>query len=225
MIRAPEAVARLLAGPGDLPPPDKGAPTIRQAAREITSRAEFRRPGKSLTQTILDWLGNLLDRILRVSGGTTLVGYLILLAALALIGWLVYRATRSVHRDPGRRVSVMVDVGRPATDWHAEAAAHEAAGEWREALRCRYRALIAELAARGTVREVPGRTTGEYRAEITRAVPHAAADFGLATDLFEGVWYGARKAGPEENHRFDDAARAVLAPARAGAAVGAGARS
>ena len=52
---------------------------------------------------------------------------------------------------------------RTAAQWRAEAAAHDAAGRWREALRCRYRALVAELAGRGLVEEIPGRTSGEYR--------------------------------------------------------------
>ena len=211
MFRTAEIAAALVRDPRDLPPPDHSGASIRRAAREITSRPEFRRPGKSLTQTVLDWLNNLLDRITRVSGGTTVVGFLILLVALALIGWFVYRATRGLRPDPKRSVSVIVDVGRPATDWRAEATAHDAAGRWREALRCRYRALIADLAARGTVREVPGRTTGEYRAALTRDLPAAAADFGVATELFERAWYGAEAAGPDENRRFDEAAERVVA--------------
>src|SRR4051812_47298335 len=90
VFRPADLAAALVRDPRDLPPPDQSGASIRRAAREITSRPEFRRPGKSLTQSILDWLSDLLDRITRISGGTTVVGLVILLLALALIGWFVY---------------------------------------------------------------------------------------------------------------------------------------
>jgi hypothetical protein len=200
-------------GPGDLPPPDHSGESIQRAAREILARPEFRRPPKTWYQRITGWLNDLLDRIARVAGGTTTLGIIIMLVALAIIVFLLFRLSRTLRPDPQRRVSVMVDVGRPATDWRREAAAHDAAGEWRQALRCRYRALIADLAAAGKVREVPGRTTGEYRVGVARAVPGAAVDFGVATDLFERVWYGASPAGPDDNRRFDELAAHVTAAA------------
>ena len=231
----PDAVAALLApfdGPGDLPPPDHSGDAIRRAAREILSRPEFRRPPKSWYQRLSGWLGDLLDRIARVAGGTTIAGVVILLVGLAAIIWLLFRLRRTLRPDPQLRVSVMVDIGRPATDWRREAAAHDAAGEWRQALRCRYRALVADLAAAGKVREVPGRTTGEYRVEVARTLPRAAADFSAATDLFERAWYGASQAGRDENRLFDElSARIATVVAEHRSAVGerspvgAGARS
>src|SRR5207244_8332949 len=100
---------------------------------------------------------------------------------------------------------------RPPGDWEAGAAGHEAAGRWRDAVRCRYRALVADLARRGVVDEVPGRTSGEYRAEVTASLPAAAADFTGATDLFERAWYGAADAGPDDDERFKRLAERVLA--------------
>src|SRR4029450_4451834 len=60
----------------------------------------------------------------------------------------------------------------------------------RAALRSRYRALAPDLASRGLVEEVPGRTAGEYRRQVGRALPEAATDFAGATELFEVAWYG-----------------------------------
>jgi hypothetical protein len=107
-------------------------------------------------------------------------------------------------------MDVDTDVGRPPTDWQAEALAHESAGEWREALRCRYRAMVAALAARGLIDEVPGRTSGEYRAVVTRSVPGAAPDFSGATELFERAWYGGKPTGPEDSARFRELSERVL---------------
>jgi hypothetical protein len=183
---------------------------VRRAARDILSRPEFQRPPRSVVQIVLDWLGRLLDRITSFTGGSTLVGLAIMVGALAVIAFLLTRFARSVRGDPSRDIAVSVDVGRSAVDWRAQADAAEGAGDWREALRCRYRALLADLAARGTLEEVPGRTTGEYRAALARVVPGAAGDFSAATGLFEEAWYGSVPTGAAENGRFRELADRVL---------------
>jgi len=111
------------------------------------------------------------------------------------------RYTRALRDGPGP-AEVAPPRLRPAVDWRADAAANEAAGHWRAALRCRYRALVADLAARGLVEEVPGRTAGEYRREVGVNAPAAAGDFDGATALFEAAWYGNRPTGPDEAQRF-----------------------
>jgi hypothetical protein len=103
---------------------------------------------------------------------------------------------------------------RPPADWRAEAAGHEAAGRWRDALRCHWRATVAELAARGLVEEVPGRTTGEYRAGVARAVPAVAEPFSRSTRLFEDAWYAAVDVGPAETAEVRTLGDQVLAEAR-----------
>ena len=167
------------------------------------------RSGQPIPQRVLDWLRDVIDKVLNASSPGTAAGLVLLVIVLAVVIVLLLRIGRTVQRDPGG-VAVHENVGRPATDWRAAAARHEAAGEWRDALRCRYRALVADLAARGLVDEIPGRTTGEYRAEVAESVPAADRDFGVATDLFERAWYGAADAGPDENERLRGAADRVL---------------
>jgi len=162
---------------------------------------------------VLDWIGRLFDRLTGAAGPGSVVGLIIVAAAVAVVVVLLARFARSVQRDRVSGVRVSGQVGRPATDWRAEAAAHEAAGRWRDALRCRYRALVADLAARGLVDEIPGRTSGEYRREVAASLPDAAPEFSDATDLFERAWYGAAPAGPEENERFVGLADRVLSGA------------
>ncbi|MEY2460925.1 MAG: hypothetical protein QOG30_2755 [Acidimicrobiaceae bacterium] len=58
--------------------------------------------------------------------------------------------------------------------------------------------------------DLPGRTTGEYRAEYVRARPAHAGAFVELTELFEAVWYGGvdtDAAGIERFRHLADAAR------------------
>jgi hypothetical protein len=141
------------------------------------------------------------------------IAWLVVVAAIIAIVYLVARGVQSGRSlEPGvGAASVDVERRRPATEWEAEAAAQEAAGHWREGLRCRYRALVARLARRGVVEEVPGRTAGEYRATVRVALPSSAPAFSEATDLFEGAWYGGRSTGPAESEAFRGLADQVVA--------------
>lgn len=81
------------------------------------------------------------------------------------------------------------DPRRHPREWRAEADEHRRAGRYRDALRCRYRALVGDLARAGVIDEIPGRTTGEERAQMGATVA-AAAPFRRAADLFDDAWFG-----------------------------------
>ena len=78
-------------------------------------------------------------------------------------------------------------------------------------MRCRYRALVAELAGRGVLDDLPGKTTGEELVEVAHAMPSVGAHFGEATALFDEAWYGDAPTGPAEAARLKDLSAAVLA--------------
>ncbi|HLK42452.1 MAG TPA: DUF4129 domain-containing protein [Thermoleophilia bacterium] len=121
------------------------------------------------------------------------------------------RYSRTVRSDPARRLPAVLVERRPARDWLADAVAFEQAGAWRNALRCRYRALIAELAGRGVIDEVPGTTAGEYRRAVSQEAPAVAPPFGQASELFERAWYGDEPGGADEAGKFRRLADEVLA--------------
>ena len=83
-----------------------------------------------------------------------------------------------------------VDMSTRAAAWRAAADRHLVAGRCRQALRCRYRALVVDLGDRGWLEELPGRTSGEHRRRVRSVAPEVAADFDAASDLFDGAWYG-----------------------------------
>lgn len=201
----------------DLEVPDRGAGEAKDAIERVLARREFAEDEPTLLQRARDWV---FDRVADVfealgGGGTgTVVAWVIAIALTAAAAWFAYRLTRGLVRSPSAP-GPAAPARRSAVDWRAEADAAEAAGDWHQALRCRYRALVADLADRGLVEEVPGRTAGEYRRQVGRNVPAAAPDFNGATELFEAAWYGGRPSGPAQADRFRDLADRVLAGAGA----------
>ena len=206
----------VVVGQDATPPAVPPAEEIREAAEEILRRPEFREPPKSLYQRLqellAEWLGDAFGALVG-DGPPALLAWAVLVGALGVAAYLAFRGLQLDRRRKGLqgREEAVMERRRPPSDWEAEAAAHEVRGEWRAALRCRYRALIARLAGQGVVDEVAGRTAGEYRAVVDQAAPAVARDFAGATDLFERAWYGNAPTGQEEAGTFRDLSDRVLA--------------
>jgi hypothetical protein len=123
---------------------------------------------------------------------------------------VVARIARTMQAVPTHAVAQPTEPRRSAVNWRAEAERLEAEGNWKDALRCRYRSLVMELIERDVLRDVPGRTAGEYRVELREHAPTAATAFSGASELFERAWYGDLPTGATENERFQVLARDVL---------------
>lgn len=162
----------------------------------VLSRAEFAAAQPSWLERIFREISDFIARFFRLldvdgSGGRgATIGTVTLVVIAIVVIVVVLRFTRTVRRDRGLDVAVEGAVGRPADRWLADAREHEAAGQWRDALRCHYRAMVATFAAEGLLEEVPGRTTGEYLRAVEGDVPAAADAFRSATRRFESAWYG-----------------------------------
>lgn len=154
------------------------------------------------------------------------LGWLVLLGALVLVLYVLARAlaTRGRTGDADdaddadddetsvdELASVSIDRSREPGNWRREADAHRREGRYRDALRCRYRALVGDLARHGLIDEIPGRTTGEERAQLRRAAPAAAPPFDRAADLFDSAWYGNVDVGEGDDDAFVELERDVLA--------------
>ena len=169
---------------------------------------------------------------------------LLLVAALVVaLGWIIWQfvAGRSVRGksdevdeddldededldDDGPRI---VDEDRPPDRWRGAAAEHRANGAFRDAVRCEYRALVGELARAGYVDEIPGRTSGEERAQVaTIAGPDAdvVARFDEAADLFDVAWFDDRPINAGDDARFVELADEVRETVLAGAGTAASRR-
>jgi hypothetical protein len=205
--------------PGQLPPSSTPADEARRAAQEILQRPEFQEPPRSLYQQALDKVGELLGKAIDaiVGGGAgSLLAWALIVLAVGLLGYLIVRGVQQGGRrraadDADLTIDVDVDLRRPAAAWDADAIRLEAAGNWREGLRCRYRALLSTLVRAGVLSDAPGRTSGEHRAVVRSTRPALDAPFSTATGLFERAWYGAEPTGPDESAEFRDLADRVKA--------------
>lgn len=199
--------------------PESSAERVHEAIERILAQPEFgpasRSPVDRGREVVAERIGAVLDALFAGDAGSA-VGWAVVALLVAVTVALAVRFSRGVRADPLLAMSPPGGARRPATDWRADADAHEAAGRWRAALRCRWRALVADLAGRGLVVEAPGRTAGEYRRQVEEAAPAAAADFDAATALFEDAWYGDRAADAVQAERLQALSVRVLAGAGRG---------
>jgi len=204
----------------DLEPPQRDPDEVGRLADDVLARSEFQPREPSLVDRALEWLGerlaDLFSRIFGVGGGgSNAVGIALMVVAIGAAAVLLARNLRGVPRrrrpDDDDEPWLAVDEVRDAPGWDEAAAAAEAAGDWRQGLRCRFGALTTRLGERGLLPPEPGRTTGEHRADVRRTLPAAGDDFAVAAELFDRAWYGGLPTGPDEAARFAAAAAAVLA--------------
>jgi len=221
----------------DLPPPTNDPEHVRRTAREILSRPQYHWDhGPNRLERLADWIARQLSKLGTPFGLPTLptwMGWLVLALVAALVVTAIWlsrsrwtAAGRRPRRGGGR--DVVVEAGEEAVDWAAEVERCEAEGRWRDGLRARFRVLVGDLAGRGVLPDLVGRTTGELAGDVRGRAPAAAPAFDAATRLFEEVWYGGAPAGPAERDRFAalaadvrDRAPAVPAPAAEAETVGA----
>jgi hypothetical protein len=204
---------------GDL---DLDPDQARETADEILLRPEFRAEEPSLLDRAIDWvlerLGDVLTTILP-GGGGTVIGWLVLMVALALIAYLVWRfAPHRLSRLRQARLEPDHELieGRTRDQWLAEAEAAERDGDWARGVQARWHALVAGLADRSQLADDPAATSGEHRRSFatgTAADPGRVDRFGGATELYEDIWFGGRPAGPDDRDALARDDQALLTPA------------
>lgn len=169
--------------------------SVRQVLRDPAFTASQENWLSRLRDDVRQWFLERLADLFDSGAGTVLAWTLVGLAVV--VGLLVVvRATRGLRRGAvaAEGPAAVVVTRRPASDWLADARAARGAGDLAEAVRCGYRAVVAGLAAEDALEEVPGRTVGEYRAQVRDRRPERADAFAAASEVFERVWYAQRPA-------------------------------
>ena len=192
----------------------------RRAADEILSRPEYVEPEPTIADRVLEWVGDLLGRAvgaLTGSGAGGLVGTVVIVLLLAGAGWLLARSLRA--GGARRRAAAVPGVvhGTEAPDdpavWAAEAARAAAAGDHRQALRCRYQELLAHLVRDRVVPADPSRTPRELSRALGGERPDLAVDLDTLTERFEATWYGGAPVDEPSYERFAATAERTRAAA------------
>ena len=206
----------------ELPPSEVSAEKARNVADQVLSgRAyvEAARP-PSLQERVFDWIADLIGDLfnaLTSTGGRGIIAWLVIIGFGLLIAFLVSRLMRNLDPLPTRpastRPTVEITGNRSAGDWLADAMAAERNHDWRTAIRCRHRSLVAELLDLEIVTARPGLTAGEIAHEVAQARPAAAATMHEATWLFKDTWYGSHHADAAATAAFADLAHQVIAAA------------
>ena len=222
---ADPAVLTRAVTPWHLPVPVRSSGALRAVVSAILAQRQFH-PEPSLLQRIINWLhAHLHFPALHVPsfyGGAwesyVVLGVLVAVAAGALVVATrrgLFQRLRHPRASPGVVVTDELPPLSPA-EWRERAERFAAEGRFREALRCRYCALVGELACRGVLDEVPGRTSGDYERLVRARVADVAPQFASVTALFEGCWYGQEPSDAEEQLLFDQAARSIVRAVDAG---------
>ncbi|TPW16540.1 MAG: hypothetical protein FD127_23 [Acidimicrobiaceae bacterium] len=206
-------------------PIDDDPDQIRDAACRLVSPDRVcspPEPPRPVQPRNLDWLESLVKIVMLA---------LLVAIVLALV-WLIVRSVagrRPRLRRKRRRAAddadddtetsidssfgraTAIDASHDPDAWRSEADEHRRSGRFRDALRCRYRALVGDLARDGVIDEIPGRTTGEERSQMESVEPVAAAPFGSAADLFDAAWYGELVVADTDLDTMEHLERTVLA--------------
>ncbi len=189
----------------DLPVSETNADDAGEITDEVLRSPDFNYE-PTILERIGEWVSDRIDSLIQPflnigGGGATgrVIAYLFLVLAAVALVWLIWRLLRDRFPKPEMSPDKpVIDISpwmRPA-DLRKAAEEFEAAGEWREALRARYRLLVAQLVEMHLIENPPGRTTGEYNRAVSAKLPAIAEDFDDATRDFERVWYGQFDTNP-----------------------------
>jgi hypothetical protein len=193
----------------------------RAVMQEVLAQPEFRDLQPSVRDSVLEKLGNWLNRLFESAAnlkarsawvGRALVWGFILSVCIALV-WSLLRLE---HRW---RIRLTPDVDRPAPgaasarDWQLwldDARSAAASGLWREAIHFLYWAAISRLESRRLWPADRARTPREYLALVAPEDPRKPGLLQL-TSTFERFWYGGREAGEGDYKNAEDLASSLIA--------------
>ncbi|MCL2351087.1 MAG: hypothetical protein FWC55_01000 [Firmicutes bacterium] len=202
-----------------------------RAMREVLKQRKYDvLTGRSIDvrKVITQFIQRLLERILgrlhiTLPGGVSVpswVGHAVLAAAaLAVFAAAALIVRRAVRR---RRLAPAVPVGDIFAGVELtslerllkDCAAFAAAGDFREALRRMYIALLWSLDAAGIISLDKAKTNGQLKREVSMSAPAYARDFDALSDAFGFAWYGKKGVDAGKWGGFSQKAEALMREAR-----------
>ncbi|MFD9700555.1 DUF4129 domain-containing protein [Lentzea sp. NPDC059081] len=184
-------------------PVDLGGDEARDAAARELSDPAYVSDDPNPLERAIDWVLDRLGELFAGAGGVSGITAVTVLVVVAVIIVIVVRlrtgrTTRSL-RSGGEVFGTAV---LTAAEHRAAAERAAAGGDFAEAVRERFRAVVRELEHRGVLDPRAGRTVDEVALEAGRALPVLADDLRGAAVQFDDVWYGGRPATGEGYRRL-----------------------
>lgn len=177
----------------------------------------------SLWQRFLDWLAEFFqntevttpnEQPSFVGGIGPILSWIFILLAIAAVIFLLFHVIKNYVDNPrvkrAKQEDPLVEHRRSVSDWQALAQDLESQGEWKLALRARFRELVRTLIDRRQLPDIAGLTTGELRERLHTTTPDADRPFDEISSLFEWGWYGRRPVKEHDVVRLVDLSQVVL---------------
>ena len=184
-----------------MPTIDIDSDAAREAAERELAKPIYPKP--SLTDRVIDWLNDLLYRLVAqgasVPGGWLTISVLLILLAVAAVV-AVRIARRTMRTSRGRDFALFGEHDRSAAEHRTVAEHNAAAGDWTGAIRHRLRAVARQLEEWGVLDPVPGRTATELARDAGRVLADLQDELRTAATAFNDVTYGERP-GTEAAYR------------------------
>jgi hypothetical protein len=164
----------------------------RDEARAELSKRIYHLTDPSPIQRVMSWVWEHFLKLFSKLASITPGGLPSLLVVILVIVALVV-ATR-LGLGPAHLRDALTDRRRgarvrSADEYRAEAESLAASGDFKEAVRARFRAIIRELEERAILDPRPGRTAGEIAREGSTAVPSIREDLHAVAATFNRAWY------------------------------------
>ncbi|WP_281886437.1 DUF4129 domain-containing protein [Paenibacillus sp. YYML68] len=191
----------------------------KEQLRHILQRDEYTEYLEQRSNPVLDWLERMWRRLLDLfpdvpmpdEAPLVLTYVLVGVVALMLLGVIVWLVRSVVIARRQSRKGVFRSTGeldRSAAVHRQEAERLAAEGDYEEAVRRLFLALLLLLHERRWVQAEKWKTNDEYMEELGERQPRAAAPFRCAASLYEQVYYG----GVEADASHYEAMVSLLAP-------------
>jgi hypothetical protein len=186
-------------------PVEVGRDDARHAAATELTNPGYQAAEPSLLTRALNWVGARILAVLdsissTVPGG--IFGLLVLIVVAVVLVVVIRLKAGKMVRSARREYQVFEGGARSADEHRRAAEAAAARGDFDEAVRERFRAVVRALEQRALLDSRSGRTADEAAADAGRLLPGCAAELREGAAAFDDVHYGGRPATAEGYRRL-----------------------
>lgn len=188
-------------------PVEIGRDDARRAAAAELADPGYAAAQPSVLSRVFSWIGDritaLLDGISNtVPGG--IFGLLVLLVVVIVLVVVIRLKAGKLGRSASQGFRVFDGRSRSADEYRSAAEAAALRGDFDEAVRERFRAVVRALEQRALLEERSGRTADEAAADAGKLLPGCAEQLREGAIAFDDVHYGDRTATEDGYRRLVD---------------------